>query len=68
MPLALLLGLYARVAAAVLAVHVFLALVTTGSRKGFTRLPDASWEYELVLLAGLLAVALGGPVPFAVLP
>lgn len=62
-------GLFVDVAAAVLAIHVFVALVTVGPRKGFTRLPDnAGYEYELVLLAGLLALVFLPPTPYSLAP
>lgn len=62
-------GVFAPIAAGLLAVHVFLALVTVGPKKGFTRLPDnAGYEYELVLFAGLLVLVLGGPTPYSLAP
>jgi putative oxidoreductase len=63
------LGVLVDFAAAVLAVHVFFALVTVGPRKGFTRLPDsAGYEYELVLLAGLLALVFLPTTPYSLGP
>jgi putative oxidoreductase len=60
------LGVFVDFAAAVLAMHVFFALVTVGRQKGFTRLPDhTGYEYELVLLAGLLALILSPTTPYS---
>ncbi|MBI4377136.1 MAG: DoxX family protein [Elusimicrobia bacterium] len=64
--LCLLGGIGVKVAAVLLAVHVALALVTVGPSKGFTRLPDnAGYEYELVLLMGLISVIMAGPTPYS---
>ena len=64
--LCLLTGLRVPIAGGLLAVHVLLALVTVGPSKGFTRLPDqAGFEYELVLLASLLALIFAGPPPYS---
>jgi uncharacterized membrane protein YphA (DoxX/SURF4 family) len=69
MGLLLTLGSFAQVAAGLLAVHVLLALVTVGPRKGFTRLPDgAGYEYELVLFVGLLALVVSGRTPYSMGP
>lgn len=47
--------------AGALAIHVTLALFTAGLKRGFTQLPEGvGYEYELILLAALLAVALAG--------
>jgi len=45
-----------------LAIHVAIAIVVTGGERGFTRLPEGvGYEFEVVLLGGLLAlVILGG--------
>ena len=62
----LLAGVYARVAAALLAIHVLLALVIVAPKKGFTKLPDGTgWEYELLLLVALLTILLSAPAPHA---
>lgn len=64
--LCLLVGVYARVAAALLAIHVLLALLTVARKKRFTKLPDKTgWEYELLLLVGLVVLLLAGPTPYA---
>jgi len=65
--LCLLAGIGVGIAGAVLAAHVALALVTVGSRKGFTRLPDqAGWEYELVLLTSLVVLILSPRPPYSI--
>ena len=56
--LCILVGFFGRIAAIVLAVHVFVALVTVAPKRGFTQLPGAGWEYELMLLAALVTFAL----------
>ena len=62
----LMVGVGVHVCATLLALHVFVALVTVGPKKGFTRLPDnAGFEYELVLLAGLIAVIFTAPAGYA---
>jgi putative oxidoreductase len=59
-------GVAVHISATLLALHVFVALVTVGPKKGFTRLPDnAGFEYELVLLAGLIALIFAGPTPYS---
>ena len=59
-------GIGVHICATLLALHVFVALVTVGPKKGFTRLPDnAGFEYELVLLAGLLALIFAAPTPYS---
>ena len=64
--LCLLAGFYGRVAGGLLAIHVFLALVTVAPKKGFTKLPDTTgWEYELVLLVALVVLVLSGATPYS---
>jgi putative oxidoreductase len=59
-------GIGVHVCATLLALHVFVALVTVGPKKGFTRLPDnAGFEYELVLLAGLIALIFAAPTEYS---
>ena len=59
-------GVGVPICATLLALHVFVALVTVGSKKGFTRLPhNAGFEYELVLLAGLIALIFTGPTGYS---
>jgi putative oxidoreductase len=59
-------GIGVHVCATLLALHVFVALVTVGPKKGFTRLPDnAGFEYELVLLAGLIALIFTAPTAYS---
>ena len=63
--LCILLGFLGRIPTAVLAIHVFLALVTVAPKRGFTQLPGAGWEYELLLLAGLATLGLSPGTPFS---
>ena len=59
-------GIGVYICATLLALHVFVALVTVGPKKGFTRLPDnAGFEYELVLLAGLIALIFAAPTEYS---
>lgn len=71
--LALILGFFARVAAALLVPVMLVAILTVHGANGFanvniTGMGDAGpifgmpgWEYNLALLGGLLAIAFGGP-------
>lgn len=59
--LCLIAGFLTHWAAALLAMHVAIALIVTGGERGFTRLPEGvGYEFEVVLLGGLLALVLLG--------
>ena len=64
--LCLLLGFLGRIPASALALHVFLALVTVAPKRGFTQLPGAGWEYELLLFAALITLAMSSGTPYSV--
>lgn len=60
--LCLITGFLTHWAATLLTIHVAIAIIVTGGERGFTRLPEGvGYEFEVVLLGGLLAlVILGG--------
>ena len=55
--IALVLGLLSRLFALLLIIEMIFAIVTARAKAGFV----GGWEFELALIAGLVALALGGP-------
>src|SRR3712207_593592 len=59
--LALILGLFTRLAAISLGVGMLVATLTVHLPNGFSVLPNGGYEFTLVLLATSVALAVGGP-------
>lgn len=59
--IALLVGVATRWAALLLAVNMVVAILKVTHKKGFTKGPEAGYEFNVIILAGALALLVWGP-------